>query len=219
MTSTINRTTFLIDGFNLYHSVREAINNSRSTDTSSMKWLDIHALCASYLHLTGRNSILQDVFYFSALATHLVPVKPDVVVRHQVFIDALKSTGVTVELGRFKEKTLYCPHCKEKIVRHEEKETDVALSLKLLELFVSDACDTVVLMTGDTDVAPAIRLIQRLYPHKHVLFAFPYNRKNKELAKLAPNSFVIAKEQYGRFQFAPQIKTPDGHILIKPPTW
>lgn len=104
-------------------------------------------------------------------------------------------------------------------MRHEEKETDVALSLKLLELFVSDACDTVVLMTGDTDVAPAIRLAQRLYPNKRVLFAFPYNRKNKELAKLAPNSFSIAREQYGRFQFAPRIKTSDGRILVKPSSW
>jgi hypothetical protein len=46
----VNRTAFLIDGFNLYHSAREAGKATRGHGT---KWLDIRALCESYLHLVG----------------------------------------------------------------------------------------------------------------------------------------------------------------------
>lgn len=47
---TMNRTTFLIDGFNLYHSLTDACRNLRC---DGIKWLNIRKLCASYLpHIT-----------------------------------------------------------------------------------------------------------------------------------------------------------------------
>ena len=47
-------------------------------------------------------------------------------------------------------------------------------------------------MTGDTELAPAVRGANRLFPSKKVLFTFPYRRKNLELMKLCPGSFLIA---------------------------
>jgi hypothetical protein len=44
-----NRTAFIIDGFNLYHSVVDA---GEHLDVST-KWLDISALCDSYLYRVG----------------------------------------------------------------------------------------------------------------------------------------------------------------------
>jgi NYN domain len=219
--SQLERTTFLVDGFNLYHSIRQAADDAARAGLPQphMKWLDLRSLCASYLHLIGRGAELRDVYYFSALATHLEAVKPDVVVRHKTLISALSANGVSVELGRFKEKTLHCPSCNKPIIRHEEKETDVAISLKLIELFLRDACDVAVFITGDTDIAPAVRTAHLLFPQKRVLFAFPYGRKNKELAKLAPGSFQIARDQYARFQFANTIQLPDGSVLTKPSNW
>jgi hypothetical protein len=126
---------------------------------------------------------------------------------------------VTVELSRFKDKEVRCPHCGRVNVRHEEKETDVAVAAKLLELFVTDECDSVVLVTGDTDVAPAVRTAARLFPQKRVCFAFPYRRKNKELAQLVKTCFHIKKEAYARFQFADPLRLPDGTSIVKPTSW
>ena len=67
--------------------------------------------------------------------------------------------------------------------RNEEKETDVAIAAKLFELLVGNQCDT--------DLAPACRTARRLFQDKNIGFAFPYRRKNKELAKLASFSFNI----------------------------
>jgi len=212
------RTTFIVDGFNLYHSVEDA-SRQLALASRGTKWLDLRRLCASYLHVIGRGAQLQDVYYFSALAKHLEATKPDVTLRHQVYIRALESTGVVVQLSRFKAKDVRCPKCGAHNVRHEEKETDVALAAKLFEVFARDQCDTVVIVTGDTDIAPAVRTASALYPSKHIAFGFPFARKNKELAQLVGTSFHIRKEAYAAFQFSDPLHLPDGNTLSKPPAW
>jgi hypothetical protein len=47
------RTTFLIDGFNLYHSLRKA---EADTGQRAMRWLDLHRMCSNFLYLIGHNS-------------------------------------------------------------------------------------------------------------------------------------------------------------------
>ena len=212
----MNRVAFLIDGFNVYHS---AVSASRDLVGATTKWLNLRALCESYLYLVGGDAQIVSVHYFSALATHLQDVKPDVIKRHLTLIECLRATGVTVELGRFKQKTVHCDACRRQIIRHEEKETDVAIAVRLLELFVRSTCDTAVIVTGDTDVAPAVRCLQQLFPAARVLFAFPYGRKNQELAKLAPGSFSLRKEQYAKFQFPDPFVTPNGRKIYKPAKW
>lgn len=212
----MTRVTFIIDGFNLYHSVREAAQDSGGAST---KWLDISGLCSSYIHLFGKTAVLHEIYYFSALATHLEASNPDATRRHRDFIKCLEAKGVIVELNRFKKKSMTCSSCKHRFNRYEEKETDVALAIKLLELFFTDSCDTAVLVTGDTDLAPAARTAKKLFTNKKVVFAFPYKRKNQELAKLAPNSFEIRKKQYVKHQFPNPYVLPDGSKVHKPSNW
>jgi len=212
----MDRTIFLIDGFNLYHSVRSASKDLRGATT---KWLNIASLCRSYLPALGAECRINDIFYFSALAAHLEATNPDVTKRHRNFIRCLESTGIVVELARFKAKEILCPFCRQQIIRHEEKETDVAISVKLMELLFYDQCDTAVLMTGDTDLAPAVRTAKRLFPKKRVCFAFPYKRKNKELAQIADVHFHIKKERYLAHQFPDPFILSDGQQIQKPMTW
>jgi uncharacterized LabA/DUF88 family protein len=212
----MTRVTFIIDGFNLYHSVREA---SRDLKGASTRWLDIRRLCSSYIYLFGKTAVLEEIHYFSALAKHLEARSPDITKRHRNFIKCLEATGVVAEINRFKKKSMSCPSCKHKFDRYEEKETDVAVAIKLLELFVTDSCDMVVLVTGDTDLAPVVRTAKKLFASKKVIFAFPYKRKNQELAKLAPGSFEIKKEQYVKHQFSDPYVLPDGSKIHKPRKW
>lgn len=210
------RITFIIDGFNLYHSIRKA---SEDLSGASTKWLNVKALCSSYVYLFGGTAVLQEIYYFSALAKHLESNDSSITKRHQDFITCIEDTGVVVEVNRFKKKIMKCPCCNQKFKRYEEKETDVALATKLLELFILDSCDRIVLLTGDTDLAPAVRTANKLFPHKAVVFAFPYARKNKELSKIAPNSFEISKEQYSKHQFSDPYTLKNGIDIHKPSKW
>ncbi|MEE9227586.1 MAG: NYN domain-containing protein [Acidimicrobiia bacterium] len=210
-----NRVTFLIDGFNVYHSIREG----QDIDGRVLVWLDMKSLCESCLDILGRDAVLAEVWYFSAYAEHLTPSKPDVVRRHRTYVAALRNSGVQVEMGRFKDKDVWCPSCKTDFVRHEEKETDVAIAAKLFEVLHTDACDTAVLVSGDTDLLPAIGTGQRLFPDKQIVVAFPDKRTNAQLRQAVPFSFKIRRHRYANNQFPEEIELPSGQRLVKPAGW
>jgi uncharacterized LabA/DUF88 family protein len=210
------RISFLVDGFNLYHSLSEAQNH---LEKQSTKWLNLKRLCCNYLYLFGKEAKLQDIYYFSALAVHRENKDPEVTNRHNAFIKCLVNEGIKIELSRFKKKENKCPSCGYKYSKYEEKETDVKLALKLLELFITDSCDIAVFISGDTDLAPCIKTAKLLFPNKEIAFIFPYKRHNRELEKLVSHSFKIKKEEYTKYQFANPCILKDGSQLKKPLTW
>ncbi len=209
-----NRVCFLVDGFNVYHSIIEAIKASPAA-APSMKWLDFLAFCRSFLSAISKDAVLEKVFYFSASADF----RPDKAARHAILVSALRSTGVEVQLGRFKEKDVWCPNCKTGFKRHEEKETDVAVAVKLLELLAVNACDTVVLVTGDTDLAPAIRTAKALYSEKRIWVIFPYARHNAELKALAHGTIRVKAKRYAANQLPNPVRVSDTELIWKPASW
>jgi uncharacterized LabA/DUF88 family protein len=211
----MNRTSFVIDGFNLYHSVFTA---QKDLGGKSTKWLDIKSMCESFLHIIGNQAMIQRIYYFSALATHLQKDHPEKIKKHKIFIEALESRGISVQLGRFKPKEVWCSNCRKMINKHEEKETDVAISAKIFEILIKDEAETIIIISGDTDLAPVIRTAKYLYPAKQIIFGFPYKRENRELKKLVLKSFSISKETYHKYQF-PQQLIVGNKILIKPNSW
>jgi uncharacterized LabA/DUF88 family protein len=206
---------FLVDGFNLYHSI---LRLERDTGYCT-KWLDIKSLCQSYIYLFGKDAELRSIYYFSAIPHYLRPRNPKKIRRHKTYMSCLKSSGIEVVLGRFKQKDVYCDKCRNMILKHEEKETDVSIAITLMEIFLKDLCDSAVIVSGDTDLSPAIRKCQSLFKNKKVTFAFPYKRKNKELLSLAPGSFSINKKQYIRHQFPNPVVLKDGCKIFKPKSW
>ena len=217
MVIAMSRTTFLVDGFNLYHSVRTSSEELRGAST---RWLDLAGLLRSYLPSIGGGAQVEHIYYFSALATHLEQRQPGVTARHRAYIECLQSTGVVPILGRFKSKMIYCRHCRSSSQHFEEKETDVAMSTTLLEVLHLDAADTVVLVTGDTDLAPVVRTARRLFPASRIWFMFPYKRKNKELSQIADGSCYIRKERYGAHQFPAVVALgAPGRVIVKPASW
>jgi len=212
----MNRVAFLVDGFNLYHSVVDA---SYDLGGISTKWLNIHSLCRSYLPHIGRDTTIEKVYYFSALATHLLASDPSVVARHMDYIACLKPVGIEEQLARFKPKHIKCKVCSGTFKRYEEKETDVAIATRLLELFYFDRCDTAVLVTGDTDIAPAVKSAKTMFPNKKIVGLFPHKRRNEDLATLVDNSFRIKAMKYTQHQFPNPVVLSDGTQIYRPSTW
>jgi len=208
---------FLVDGFNLYHSVvaAQADNGGRC-----VKWLDIPRLCSSYLHLIRQHVKaevnMEGIHYFSASPTHRSQNTRD---RHALYMACLRSAGVRVYLGRFKKKIVECHLCHRDDVRHEEKETDVAVAMHLFEICHSKEADSIVIVSGDTDLAPAVRACQRLFPAIFMCFAFPYKRHNAELKRLLPESFKIGHRSYLTHQYPDPLQLPDGCTVAKPAEW
>jgi uncharacterized LabA/DUF88 family protein len=212
----MTRTAFFVDGFNLYHSLLAA---SRAMGGAGTRWLDLRALCGSLLYRIGGGAQATRVAYFTALAHHLDATSPQTTKRHRVYLTCLKDSGVEIHLGHFKRAEARCPHCTRRVARHEEKETDVAIGVSLLEGFVRDTCDVAVLITGDSDQAPAVRKTLELFPQRRVFVCFPFDRVSDELRQVASGHFGVSAGQYSIHQFPNPFVTRSSREIRKPEGW
>lgn len=207
---------FFVDGFNLYHSIDRV---QRLQTIGPVKWLDLKALTSAHLYVLGPAATLAGVRYFTAFAEHLAKTNPDKLSRHRSYVRALTATGVVVHLGHFKPKSVWI----ESLARYEriwqEKATDVGIVAELFARADQDEFDAAVIVSGDADYAPAIPVFQALFPEKRVLFAFPFDRKNKELARVAAESFTLSAESYARHQFPEAVRLPSGKFVVRPRAW
>jgi uncharacterized LabA/DUF88 family protein len=209
--------SFVVDGFNLYHSILDM----RRDNGNDYRWLDLRAMCRGRLYTIHPKATLGDVFYFSALATHLQREQTDKLERHHAYLAALTVSGVHICLGRFKSRRIEyrSADCYVKLRRHEEKESDVSMALKLVELAGDPACAAVVLVSGDTDLAPAVRAAKEAAPAKPVYVMFPYRRAHDELRSLATKASRLGEPAYAASQFPERVESRSGRSVHRPPEW
>lgn len=213
----LDRTIFLVDGFNLYHSLCRASDDLRvNGQPSGTRWLDLLGLCRAHLSAVSRSATLSEVIYFTAL----VPWSQEKRLRHEWYLECLKASGVKVRLGRFKTKEVVCgAACGLPFFTHEEKETDVAIGVALLGLFQEDRCDTGVVLSADSDYVPAVSEARRLFPHKRVHCAFPYGRTSFHLEKCADARFSISRGSYIQHQLPDPFPLTPTRSIAKPADW
>ncbi len=204
--------SFLIDGFNIYHSTNDVLRKTHQ----NVKWLNIKSLCDSYLPLISKDAVNKSIYYFSAYANH---TSHETVNRHKLFVKALESTGINVIINRFKKTSVYCHHCKMRSTHHEEKRTDMAIGIKILEVMLINEADVVVLVSGDTDMIPAIQMAKKYYPGKEIIALFPFKRDNAEMRQATDRHFKIKPNTYARHQFPDEIILDNGEKLLKPDHW
>ncbi|MBU4444276.1 NYN domain-containing protein [bacterium] len=207
---------FLIDGFNMYHS---ALNASRSSGGTSTKWLNYRSLCSSFLHHFSRDAVVSDIFYFTAYAYHLLYRDPDIVNRHKLYIKCLNSVGVIEIEGRYKRAEVKCKACGAIFKRNEEKETDIAIDVKLLELLFKNQSDVIVVVSGDSDLVPAIKAAKEIFPNSKIAAMFPFRRISDEIKIHVDMYFRLKPKHYFRNQFPDPVILSHGTQLFKPSSW
>jgi len=195
-------TAFLIDGFNFYHSIK---NLSRD-----LRWFDYDRYCR---HFLKPGDSLHGISYFTALAFW----RPNSVIRHKVFIEACKEKGINVILGKFKTKNVSCPKCLQCFTRHEEKATDVNIALHAYRLAAK--VQKIILVSGDTDLIPAVKLIKEDFPQVTVEAVFPFKRDNFEFARAVDAHYRTREKILNRFQLPETIQKSNGKLIVRPPSW
>ena len=214
--STAPRALFFVDGFNLYHSV---IRAQQALPGITHKWLDLIALAKANLLSLGPTEVLAGVHYFTAYADHLALTDPAKITRHRAYVRALTASGVIAHFGHFKAKDTWIESAQAYHRIWQEKATDVGIVAELFRLAHHDAFDVAVIVSGDVDYAPALPVFHELYPRKRLVFSFPYDRKNRELDRLALGSFTLSKEAYSQHQFPEAVRLPSGKFVVCPLSW
>lgn len=168
----MKRVCAYIDGFNLYHAIDDLRDHR-------LKWLDLHSLMQVFTDPKVHE--IRAVNYFSAYADWLQGAKK----RHKAYVTALESVGVTAVMGNFKPKDRTCKSCKVTWTGHEEKETDVNIALSLLDDAYNDKYDVAFLVSRDSDLVPALKLVRARFPKKQIKIITPPNQKHsKEMAQI-----------------------------------
>jgi uncharacterized LabA/DUF88 family protein len=200
------RVKVYIDGFNLYHGLREKHGRR-------YHWLDLQTLVISLLR---PSQSLVGIDYFTAR----VRQQPDPEVRQATYLDALAAycDQVTIVEGRFQEKTRKCRVCRVEMTLHEEKETDVSIAAALIEDAVNDIFDAAMLISADSDLCPAVRAVGRLRPEKKIIAAFPPRRRSDDLRRSVRAAFTIGDAKI-RNALLPDVVNGNGVLLQRPAYW
>jgi len=199
-----------VDGFNLYHAIAEL-------GEPSLKWLDLRGLCERFVPHSDPDS-LKSVYYYSAFATWRHSAHK----RHRQYVKALEANGVTCVLARFKPKPLDCHRCGHQWTHHEEKETDVRLALGLVMGAVKDEYDRALLVTADSDLVPAVRLVRREHPKKDIRIVTPPGRDPCEALVMAAGGKrqgrCIGRDHLLKCLLPPEVVDPDGTVVARRPS-
>jgi uncharacterized LabA/DUF88 family protein len=183
-----------VDGFNLYHAL-DWFNDGKTDEENRKyrryKWISLRELAKCFL---GGNEELIGVDLFTTVPTLDIGKQ----MRHRLFIRAQECFGVTVTHGAFREKYVRCEAmCKVSFPIRIEKQTDVNIALKMLDLAYQNNYDKAILISGDTDLIPAIRLIRERWPDKHIVAVLPIGRRKNGLdMRHACNSEIKMNETH-----------------------
>jgi uncharacterized LabA/DUF88 family protein len=223
-TAPKDRVVVFIDGFNLYHAIHDlrpptvlakADWDSFRKWRQHLKWLNLKGLSQGFVG--NHHEELKEVLYFSAYATWM----PDQHKRHQAYVAALESHDVSVVMGRFKPRDKRClATCKEAYVTHEEKETDVNVALHLTNYAWQNKYDHAIVISGDSDLVPAVECVSKIFPKKKVTIATPPNRGANELIQAARGNRLRIKVPDLLGNLLPdKLKGKAGKEITRPPNY
>jgi uncharacterized LabA/DUF88 family protein len=207
------RTIVYIDGFNLYYGAVR--------DVPALKWLNIEKLCRQL----RPNDDLQKIKYFTALIGG--PTKPN----QEIYLRAL-ATLPTVEviLGRFKEKkyrcgVVACTHTAADrwYSKPEEKRTDVNIAVSMVDDAYQNACDNVVLISGDSDLVAGVATVRSRFSTKKITLYVPARNPLRaaafELRAAVHRHRELPLIMLPHCQFPDTIPDGSGGTLTRPAAW
>ena len=207
-----NRVLALIDGFNYYHKLKIYQKNFNTC----VKWLDYKNMIEAAL--IDYDNLELEVIYFSAIAYHRSNYAVE---KHKLYIKALEKSGVKIILGEFKEKFIdICYECQQKmpndkILRHEEKNTDVNIAITMLEYAFKDKFDDCYLLSEDNDFVSVVNRVKQLYPEKRIVICPPPQTRYKV------DNLVNASRESDFYRFRwnriKQYQFPDDYEGLKNP--
>ena len=217
------RTIIYVDGFNLYYRLLDK--------RPALKWLDLQALAARLLRPAN---VITGVRYYTAhISGRVDPTAP---ARQQLYLDALRTVPkVSIHFGTFLTSKKFAglvhpPSFRPlaalpqpwpavvKVVKVEEKGSDVNLACHLLLDAFKGNYDVAAVISNDSDLVEPIRIVTQELG-KPVGLLTPVSNPNPQLKAAA--SFVrhISVSDLAAAQFPDPVTRSDGTTVSKPATW
>jgi uncharacterized LabA/DUF88 family protein len=176
-----------VDGTNLDHRCLEAFGRN------DIDYVRFFAALAA-------GTRLQRVHYFTA--PYIAQRNQDAYRKQMSDLNALKAmSNVSVHLGRHQEQRNRCRGCGIETRVYVEKKTDVGAACELVRASCLKVADRLILVSGDTDFAPALQIARAQSVHCEVAFVIgpdEFGHKFMELSDLrhAAKRFIKLDDQF-----------------------
>ncbi|MBX3623182.1 MAG: NYN domain-containing protein [Rhizobacter sp.] len=222
------RTFVYVDGFNLYY---RALKPTKRNPRPNRKWLDLHKFVQSAM---PADTLIERINYYTADISTIPD--PDAPKRQQAYFKALETIPcLEIHKGQFlvskpmmylDESLTFSPRAKvpqdppprfAKVVKTEEKGTDVNLGVHLVRDAFVGAFEQAVVISNDTDLAEAIRIVTAEVNLPVYLIAGA-SRQSATLTKHA-TGIKYAERHIRRCQFPDTLTTNQGETVTKPDGW
>jgi len=198
-----------IDGFNLYYGLR-------TKGWRRYYWLNLQRLAENLLK---PDQHLVFTKYFTARISS-TPDDPHKNKRQATYLDALQTLPeFHLYFGKYFVTQQKCRRCGFVYDVPNEKMTDVNIAVQLLVDAFRDTFDEALLISADSDLVGPVSAVQRLFPQKRVVVAFPPNRSSFHLRQAARACFTIGRRKIAKSQFPAEVRRSDGFVLQRPVEW
>jgi len=135
------------------------------------------------------------------------------------YLKILSDQGITILKGKFNQKQVKCPSCGVRFKIPVEKQTDINIAYKLFEVLSSGSVDVVVIVSGDTDLVPAIETSKKVFPEKSIAVVIPYGNHSTQLKTVAHFGYRLRAKHYVKHLLPNPYRLKTGEIISKPSTW
>ncbi len=205
------RTYVYIDGFNFYY---------RAVKDTPYKWLDFNTL---FQHLLNPKNQIISIKYFTALVSG--KFDPDQPIRQKTYLRAIQKyiPQLSIYYGHFLSHEIFAPLAKPegnkrfvRIIKTEEKGSDVNLAIHVLNDAWLDLYDCAVIVSNDSDLAESFRLVKEQHNKVIGLITPGKGHPSRELLKYADFTKRIRKGVLAISQLPDPIP---GTTIYKPKVW
>ena len=203
-----------VDGFNLYFGILQG--------APELKWLDLQ----SFMDFLRPDEEVVGVRYFTALVDpqKRLSVSRD---RQKRYLLALESCSrVNVVRGKYQMREVSCrARCRDRYEVPEEKKTDVGIAVHMISDAIDGLMDRIVLISGDSDLEPAVEWIRKRYPKIKITVYIPQDpsdpmqRRNDTYRNLGVDAKPLPTADIRRFQFPKKVDLGSGRSVERPNEW
>ena len=222
------RTIIYIDGYNLYYGALKY---------TKYKWLDIYKLFHERICPTI-NPEIQDIKikFFTADILGSEASSPDSGKDQRTYHNALTKLypeNISIIKGNYSKETIYAKLKEDipeftrervKILKLEEKQTDVNIAISMYQDATKELCDQIILCTNDTDLIPALSALSDDYPEITKGIVFPVRENTRRPISTKFKDYCdwswkqLSNNDLNYSQLPEKIPTRKKPIL-KPDTW
>jgi 6-hydroxy-3-succinoylpyridine 3-monooxygenase len=147
--------------------------------------------------------------------------------RQKRYLQALGSCSrIQVVNGKYQMREVSCrARCRERYEVPEEKKTDVGIAVHMISDAIDELMDRIILVSGDSDLEPAVEWIRKRYPAIKVTVYIPQDggdskqRRNDTYSRMGVDAKPLPTADLHRFQFPNKVDLGSGRTVERPNEW